>query len=262
MVSFADITARNQAQTEKRELESRLAQAQKLESIGSLAGGIAHDFNNKLSVILGCIYLVEVEEEPAKLQTLLREIRWAAEQSADLTRQLLAFARKQAITPKVLDLNEVIGGMLKMLTRLIGENIKLSWQPAASLWLLKLDPSQVDQILANLCIQARDSITGNGCIRIEVDNRTIDGRYCNNHLEAAPGDYVRVKVGDDGCGMSKELQSRIFEPFFTTKGYGKGTGLGFAPCWPRDQGPRETGCARDAWDANRPGSSQLSCPVT
>ena len=217
-----------QAEEEKMKLEAQLHQAQKMEFVGSLAGGVAHDFNNKLSVILGCTYLASAESDPAKLQHFLEEIRKAAEQSADLTRQLLAFARRQTIMPKVLDLNETVTGMLKMLNRLIGENITLTWQPASDLWPIKFDPSQVDQILANLCVNARDSITDGGNITIETGNNTIDEVYCTRNMDAVPGKYVRLAVSDSGCGMNNETQARIFEPFFTTKEEGKGTGLGLA----------------------------------
>jgi PAS domain S-box-containing protein len=222
------ITGTHSDITEKKILESQLYQAQKMESVGSLAGGVAHDFNNKLSVILGHTYLALGETDPAKLHDSLEEIRKAAEQSADLTQQLLAFARKQTIAPKVLDLNETVASMLKMLQRLIGENIRLIWQPAPDLWLLKFDSSQIDQILANLCVNARDSIGNGGKITIETGNSIIDEDYCSHHGGAAPGGYVRLVVTDNGCGMDKETQARIFEPFFTTKGIGKGTGLGLA----------------------------------
>jgi PAS domain S-box-containing protein len=223
-----DITDRKLVEEEKFKLELQLHQAQKMESVGSLAGGVAHDFNNKLSVILGCTYLATSEPDPAKVQSFLEEIRKAAEQSADLTRQLLAFARKQTIMPKVLNLNETVTSTLQMLNRLIGENIPLTWQPGADLWLLNFDPSQVDQILANLCVNARDSITGSGKITIETGNSTIDEDYCAQYGDAVPGEYVRLAVSDNGCGMENEIQSRIFEPFFTTKEVGKGTGLGLA----------------------------------
>ena len=213
---------------ERDKLESQLHQAQKMESVGSLAGGVAHDFNNKLSVILGCTYLASAESDPAKQRHFLEEIRKAAEQSADLTRQLLAFARKQTIVPKVLDLNETVTGMLKMLSRLIGEDIHLTWQPEPNLWLLKFDPSQVDQILANLCVNARDSISRDGKIIIETGNSIIDEVYCARHVDVLPGEYVWLAVSDNGCGMNKETMDRIFEPFFTTKEAGKGTGLGLA----------------------------------
>lgn len=223
-----DVTREKLAEEEKAKLEFQLHQAQKMESVGSLAGGVAHDFNNKLSVILGCTYLAFNESDPDQLQKFLEEIRKAAEQSADLTRQLLAFARKQTIAPKVLNLNETVGGMLKMLNRLIGEDICLTWRPAADLWLLKLDPSQIDQVLANLCVNARDSISENGTITIETGNCVIDADYCSHHAEIVPGEYVRLVVSDNGCGMDSGTISHIFEPFFTTKETGKGTGLGLA----------------------------------
>ena len=223
-----DITREKLAEEEKAKLELQLHQAQKMESVGSLAGGVAHDFNNKLSVILGCTYLACNETDPAQLQKFLEEIRKAAEQSADLTRQLLAFARKQTIVSKVLNLNETVSGMLKMLNRLIGEDIFLIWRPVADLWLLKFDPSQIDQILANLCVNARDSITENGTITIETGNCVIGDNYCSHHAEILPGEYVRLVVSDNGCGMDSGTLSHIFEPFFTTKETGKGTGLGLA----------------------------------
>jgi PAS domain S-box-containing protein len=223
-----DITDRKQGEQDRLKLKSELHQAQKMESIGSLAGGVAHDFNNKLAVILGYTSLASAEPDPATLQNYLELIRKAGEQSADLTRQLLAFARKQTIAPKVLDLNETVSGMLKMLSRLIGENVTLTWQPAADLWLLNFDPSQIDQILANLCVNARDSIVNTGIITIETKNITIDDDYCSYHVDALPGEYVRLVVSDTGCGMDNETQTRIFEPFFTTKEVGKGTGLGLS----------------------------------
>lgn len=226
--NIGEAMLRKQAEEEKSKLEYQLHQAQKLESIGSLAGGVAHDFNNKLSVILGCTYLASNESDPVRLQHFLEEIRNAAEQSSDLTRQLLAFARKQTIAPILLDLNKTVTGMLKMLNRLIGEDIRLSWQPSADLWLIKFDPSQLDQILANLCVNARDAIDKNGKITIETGNSTIDEDYCSHHADTMPGEYARLAISDNGCGMSKETMERIFDPFFTTKEIGKGTGLGLA----------------------------------
>ncbi|MEI6704744.1 MAG: ATP-binding protein, partial [Deltaproteobacteria bacterium] len=215
--------------TEQHKAEQQLQQAQKMESIGSLAGGVAHDFNNLLTVITGHTYLGLMELD-ANHPTCdhLSEIKKAAERSADLTRQLLAFARKQTISPKIIDLNEGIDGMLKMLRRLIGENIHLAWLPAPDLWRIKADPSQIDQILANLCVNARDAIKGTGRITIETRNNTLDSNYCERNPEAVPGDYVHLSVSDDGSGMDKETMARVFEPFFTTKGVGEGTGLGLA----------------------------------
>lgn len=158
----------------------------------------------------------------------LAEIKSAAERSADLTRQLLAFARKQTISPIIMDLNAVVDGMLKMLRRLIGEDIQLAWLPAPDLWLIKADPSQIDQILANLCVNARDAIKGTGRITIETRNNTIDANYCENNPGTVPGEYVHLSVSDNGSGMDKETMAHVFEPFFTTKGVGEGTGLGLS----------------------------------
>jgi PAS domain S-box-containing protein len=215
--------------TEHRKIEQQLQQAQKMESVGRLAGGVAHDFNNMLGVILGHAEMAMDKMDPNQpLFADLEEIRKAASRSADLTRQLLAFARKQTVAPKILDLNETIEGMLKMLRRLIGEDIDLVWMPGAGLWPVKIDPSQMDQILANLCVNARDAIAGVGKIIVETGNDTLDNEYCTTHPEAIPGEYVRISVSDTGCGMDKLMLAHIFEPFFTTKGVGAGTGLGLA----------------------------------
>ncbi|MCG2749299.1 MAG: PAS domain-containing protein [Desulfobulbaceae bacterium] len=215
--------------TERLSLESQLHQAQKMESVGRLAGGVAHDFNNMLGVIIGHAELALDGMDPTQpLFTRLQEILKAALRSADLTRQLLAFARKQTVAPKALDLNEAVEGMLKMLRRLIGEDINLVWLPDSDLWQIKIDPSQIDQILANLCVNARDAITGVGKVTIETHTVTFDEAYCADHAEFQPGDFVMLAVSDDGQGMDKETLDKIFEPFFTTKGIGKGTGLGLA----------------------------------
>lgn len=214
--------------TEHRRVEQQLVQAQKMESVGRLAGGVAHDFNNMLSVIVGHAELGLIRLDPGHpVVADLTEISKAAERSADLTRQLLAFASKQTIAPKVLDLNEVIAGMLKMLQRLIGEDIHIVWQPAPDLWLVKVDPSQVDQILANLFVNARDAITDIGRITITTENVVADTEY-DDHVEFVPGEYVKLTVSDNGSGMDRETLTHIFEPFFTTKGSGKGTGMGLA----------------------------------
>jgi len=215
--------------TEQKKLQEQLSQAQKMEAVGRLAGGVAHDFNNMLGVILGHAELAQKREaaSPA-LREHLEQIQKAAERSADIVNQLLAFARKQTITPRVLDLNESVETMLKMLRRLIGEGIELVWLPAKVLWPVRMDPSQIDQILANLCVNARDAVSGAGRITIETVNKTFDTAFCSGHKGFVPGEYVLLTVSDDGCGMDKEILSKIFEPFFTTKGVGEGTGLGLA----------------------------------
>ncbi len=224
-----DISERKRAEAEKVKLEDQLQQAQKLEAIGQLAGGVAHDFNNMLSVILGHSELAMQQIGPDRpLYNDLEEIRKAAVRSADITRQLLAFARKQTVAPKVIDLNDTIEGMLKMLRRLIGENIDLVWLPGADLWPVKIDPSQIDQILANLCVNARAAIAGVGKVTVETGNDTFNEEYCEAHAGFISGDYVRIALGDSGSGMDKETLAHIFEPFFTTKGVGEGTGLGLA----------------------------------
>lgn len=215
--------------TERKRLEEQLHQAQKLESVGRLAGGVAHDFNNMLAVILGRTEMALKKVQPGQpLFASLQEIRKSAERSVDLTRQLLAFARKQVITPKVIDLNETLEGMLKMLRRLIGEDIDLAWLPDSALLTVNMDPTQLDQILVNLCVNARDAIGGVGKLTIETNQAVFDQHYCADHVEAIPGEYIMLVVSDDGPGMERSTLERIFEPFFTTKGIGQGTGLGLA----------------------------------
>ncbi len=224
-----DITERKRGEEERQKLQAQLNQAQKLESVGRLAGGVAHDFNNMLGLILGHaeLALKKVDQSHA-LSANLTEIRKAALRSADLTRQLLAFARKQTISPKVLDLNQTVEGMLKMLRRLIGEDIDLTWLPAADPWPVKVDPGQIDQILANLCVNARDAISGVGKVTIETGIAIFDEEYCAQHSGFVPGEFVMLAVSDDGCGMDKQTLGNIFEPFYTTKAFGEGTGLGLA----------------------------------
>ena len=226
---FRDISSRKRAEAESAKLQDQLLQAQKMESVGRLAGGVAHDFNNMLGVILGHTEMAMEQVDPTfSLHADLEEIRKAANRSADLTRQLLAFARKQTISPRVLDLNGTVAGMLKMLQRLIGEEIHLAWRPGANLWPVRIDPSQIDQILANLSVNARDAIAGIGKVAIETKNVLIDKTLCVDHPGMVPGEYVLLAVSDDGCGMDREIQGKLFEPFFTTKGVGKGTGLGLS----------------------------------
>ncbi len=210
-------------------LQAQLRQAQKMDSIGRLAGGVAHDFNNMLSVILGHTEMALNQIDSSQpLHPHLTEIRTAAERSADLTRQLLAFARKQTISPEVLEMNETVGGMLNMLRRLIGEDIHLQWLPGNNLWPVNMDQAQVDQLLANLCVNSRDAIAGVGKITIETQNSTIDQAYRAGNAELIPGEYVLLTVSDDGFGMDKATMNKLFEPFFTTKKAGHGTGLGLA----------------------------------
>ncbi len=226
---ISDITERKQAEKEKEKLQAQLTQAQRMESVGRLAGGVAHDFNNMLQAILGNVSLAMEDLPPdSPVRESLEEIEKSAHRSADLTRQLLAFARKQTIAPRLLDLNDTVEGMLKMLRRLIGEDIDLAWMPRADVGLVMMDPSQLDQILANLCVNARDAISGVGTITIETARMFLDDTYAGTHPECLPGDYVLLSVSDSGKGMDAETRSHLFEPFFTTKEPGKGTGLGLA----------------------------------
>ena len=224
-----DITERKRNEEEKIKLQNELGHAQKMESIGRLAGGVAHDFNNMLQVIIGYTDFALHNLEPSTaVYKSLQQALSAARHSSDLTRQLLAFARKQAVNPVVLDLNTTVSGMLKMLRRLIGEDINLVWTPGPDLWPVKIDPSQVDQILANLAVNARDAMPGGGALSIETKNVTIDDAYCASGKDFQPGEYVMLSVADSGCGMNKETMDKLFEPFFTTKELGKGTGLGLS----------------------------------
>jgi len=230
VLNIRNIAERKRAEAEREKLQSQLIQACKMESIGRLAGGVAHDFNNMLQVILGNAALALDGLPPqSPVWESLDEIQICAHRSADLTRQLLAFARKQTIAPKVLDLNETVTGMLKMLRRLIGEDIDLSWRPGAELGSVMIDPSQVDQLLANLCVNARDAMVGTGGkLTIETANIVCDEAYVAHQPEAQVGDYVRLAVSDNGCGLRPEVREHLFEPFFTTKEPGHGTGMGLA----------------------------------
>jgi PAS domain S-box-containing protein len=229
VVTFSDITVYKRGEKERKKLEEQLFQAQKMESVGRLAGGVAHDFNNMLSVIIGRAEMaLQQSVSNDKLQQNIREILKAGLRSADLTRQLLAFARKQTAIPKIMDLNETISGILKMLRRLIGEDIDLLWAPGLDLWKVKIDPSQVDQILANLAVNARDAIFGVGAVTMRTENIVVDDSHRAETPELIPGDYVLLTVSDTGAGMNKEVRENIFEPFFTTKEVGKGTGLGLS----------------------------------
>jgi len=215
--------------TDLKKMESQLLQARKMEAVGRLAGGVAHDFNNMLSVILGKTEMALEDIDPNQtLYADLEEIRTAAQRSADVTRQLLAFARKQTIAPKVINLNSTIESILKMLRRLIGENIDLIWLPNEEIWPVRIDPSQLAQILANLSVNARDAIADVGKLIIETGKTTFDEAYCADHSGFVPGDFVQLTVSDNGCGINQEPLQNVFEPFYTTKDVGKGTGLGLA----------------------------------
>ncbi len=232
-VEIRDITDRKKAEealrNEKKKLQTQLNQVQKTESVDRLAGGVAHNFNNMLSVILGHTEMALEETDPTSpLYADLHSVYQVAERLAALTRQLLAFASKQTVAPKIVDINDIVERTLSMLRQLIGEDIDLLWVPEASLQPVKIDPKQIDQILANLCVNARDAIDGQGKITIETSAKTLDEAYSTVHLGSLPGEYVLLEVSDDGCGMNTKTLNQIFEPFFTTKEQGKGTGLGLA----------------------------------
>jgi two-component system cell cycle sensor histidine kinase/response regulator CckA len=224
-----DLTAQHEAASALRRTEEQLRQAQKMEAVGRLAGGIAHDFNNVLSVILGYSGLLLDDLKPNDpLRGDVDEIRLAAVRAADLTRQLLAFSRQQVVSPRVLDLNDILAGMDKMVQRLVGEDVDLVSLLGANLGRIQADPSNVDQVILNLVVNARDAMPTGGKLTIETGNIELDDEYVREHLGARPGPHVMLAVSDTGCGMDKATQARIFEPFFTTKEEGKGTGLGLS----------------------------------
>lgn len=226
LVSFDGVVADI---TERKRLEEQLLHSQKMESIGRLAGGVAHDFNNMLSVILGSAQLLKPDlPEASPGRKFLDNIVKAAQRSSDITRQLLAFSRKGVVSPRPVNLAELIVESQKMLALLIGEDVKLSFHPAAELWTVKIDPLQIDQMLMNLAANARDAMPQGGNLTIELANIRVDGDYSHYHLDALPGDYVQLAVSDTGIGMDPQTLEHIFEPYFTTKKAGKGTGLGLA----------------------------------
>lgn len=226
---MVDTTGKKLEEEEKHKLEAQLRQAQKMEAIGRLAGGIAHDFNNKLSIIMG---YAELAGRAGKLSDryndYLGQVINAANQSREITRQLLAFSRQEVISPRIIDLNDVVRDSQKGLCRFIGEDINFEVRLAEKLWPINIDPSQLDQIIMNLVVNARDAMTDGGHLIVETKNTCEDRPYMSSQSDLAPGDYVMLSVSDTGCGMDQEIIQHIFEPFYTTKEVGKGTGLGLA----------------------------------
>jgi len=227
-VVFAkDITEKKKAEQEQEVLRSQLVQAQKMESVGRLAGGVAHDYNNMLGVIIGyCELALEQLNSDDPVKQDLDEIYKAAQRSSSITQQLLAFARKQTISPHVIDVNKTLGAMMNMLRRVAGETVTVSWEPKEPLWPILLDTTQLHQVMMNLVLNAKDAVGASGRITIETDTAVADEKYCSNRLEFVPGEYVIIEVSDDGEGIDKMTLESIFDPFFTTKGEKGGSGLG------------------------------------
>jgi PAS domain S-box-containing protein len=228
----AEITERKRAEEIRTQLEQQLLHLQKLEAVGQLAGGVAHDFNNLLTAILGYAGMALAAlpaDHPASSD--IQGIQNTVQRAANLTRQLLAFARRQIINPQIVNLNDIVLNINNMLTRLIGEDIKLTTTLAPDLAPVKADPGQLEQVLVNLAVNARDAMPNGGELIIETANVTLDHQFARRHLEVTPGEYILLAVTDTGTGMTEEVKARLFEPFFTTKEVGKGTGLGLATCF-------------------------------
>jgi two-component system, cell cycle sensor histidine kinase and response regulator CckA len=229
VLNIREITERKNAEQERQKLQEQLQQAMKMEAVGRLAGGVAHDFNNLLTVITGYVELARMQlTPPDPLLRSLDGIHKAAESAAALTNQLLAFSRRQIIEPKVLNLNDLVGGLVKMLTRLIGEDIELQTVLAGELGSVKVDPGQFEQVLVNLAVNARDAMPDGGRLVIETVNSELDQDYCARHPQMQPGMYVLLSLSDTGYGMNDDVKQHLFEPFYTTKPKGQGTGLGLA----------------------------------
>mgnify|MGYP003694582467 CR=1 FL=1 len=229
LVLVNDVTAHKIAEAALQTSQVQLQQSQKLEAIGQLAGGVAHDFNNLLTAIGGYSDLtLRCLSEDDPLRGNLVEIKKATDRAASLTRQLLAFSRKQILEPKVLDLNSVVNDMSRMLRRLIGEDVELITDLSPDLGKVKADPGQVEQIVMNLVVNARDAMPRGGKVAVETKNVVLDEGYAFHHVPVQPGEYAMLAISDTGMGMDKEIQSHVFEPFYTTKPAGKGTGLGLS----------------------------------
>ena len=224
-----DISQLKQAVAERQAMEEQFHQSQKLESIGRLAGGVAHDFNNMLNVILGYGDLMLIKlKEPDPLREDVKEMVNAGKRAAALTRQLLAFSRKQTLQPRILNLNDIISNLKKMLGRLIGEDIRLTTALGDDLCRVEVDPGQIEQVIMNIAVNARDAMPKGGVFSIETRNAALDERNAKEHFNVEPGNYALLVMRDNGCGMDETTRKRLFEPFFTTKAMGKGTGLGLA----------------------------------
>jgi signal transduction histidine kinase len=225
-----DVTDKHQVESEREELQKQLLQAQKMEAVGRLAGGIAHDFNNLLTGIIGNVFLVleDCGDDETETKEFLGEVNVGAHRAAALVRQLLAFSRKQVVERKLLNLSEMIQDMEKMLCRVIGEDIKLETHCSDKIGAVRMDPSQVEQIVMNLAVNARDAMPNGGHLILETSSKKLDEEFCSRDADIAPGDYVMLTISDSGTGMNEETRQNIFEPFFTTKPQGEGTGLGLS----------------------------------